>query len=183
MVDKRLGYSLLSLRNRGPCLANNKLDSSAFFFKSVINSFSWYKGEIMGSLLLFKKMFNMDQYVFEFIWILNSSFGRLEISSYVLSQSCILNSFAETLVSQLHWLFSMFLRRTLYVLILSWINDFILVFNHGGFLSSHNSWGIKNIQNRFIKSKDFVIYAFILFCLYLPILKLLQHFRSWWCSY
>ena len=37
----------------------------------------------MGSLLLFKTMFNMDQYVFEFIWILNSSFGRLEISSYV----------------------------------------------------------------------------------------------------
>ena len=39
----------------------------------------------------------------------------------------------------------MFLQRTLYVLIFTWINDFKLVLNHGGCLSSHtiNSWGIR----------------------------------------
>ena len=46
------------------------------------------------------------------------------------------------------WLFPMFSGRAISVLIFSWINDFILLLNHGGYLSLHtiSSWGIKSLS-------------------------------------
>ena len=41
--------------------------SPAFSLKFVISLFSWYRGDIQGIFLLFRKIFKMDQYVFELV--------------------------------------------------------------------------------------------------------------------
>ena len=58
------GRKFTSLLIREHCLAKNELNSSAFFLNSVTSSFSCNKEGIMGTFLLFKKVFNMDQYGF-----------------------------------------------------------------------------------------------------------------------
>ena len=49
------------------CFAKKELKSSAFSLKSVTKLFSWNNGGIRGIFLLFKKRFNRDQYVLEFL--------------------------------------------------------------------------------------------------------------------
>ena len=76
---------------------------------------------------------------FKFILTLSNLFANLE------SSITHFKRFYRDFSLSICWLFPMFLQRTLYVLIFSWINDFELVLNHGGCLSSHaiNSWDIR----------------------------------------
>ena len=57
----------LLLFNRVHWFAKKVLKSSAFSLKFVINLFSWNRGVIPGIFLLFRKVFKMDQYVFELV--------------------------------------------------------------------------------------------------------------------
>ena len=54
------------------------LKSSAFSLKFVINLFSWNRGGIQGIFLLFRKVFKMDQYVFELVAGLASLLANLD---------------------------------------------------------------------------------------------------------
>ena len=65
-IDFR-GYSdgIMPLLTKGVhCLG---LKTSAFRLKSVINLLSWKIGGITGVFLLFKNVFNMDQYVLRLV--------------------------------------------------------------------------------------------------------------------
>ena len=53
---------------RGHCSDKNELKSSAFSKKFVTNSFSWNNGGIRGTFLLFKKIFNRNQYGLKLLW-------------------------------------------------------------------------------------------------------------------
>ena len=55
----------------------------------------------MDTFLLFKKVFNMDQSGFQFLWTLSKLFANLSSScDYLRHLSSTSNGFAETLVSQ-----------------------------------------------------------------------------------
>ena len=71
-----LGKTLL-LFNRVHWFAKKVLKSSAFSLKFVINLFSWNRGGIQGIFLLFRKVFKMDQYVFELVEGLASLLANL----------------------------------------------------------------------------------------------------------
>ena len=47
--------------------AKNALKSLAFSLKPVTNLLSWNNSRIRGTFLLFKKRFNRDQFVLEFL--------------------------------------------------------------------------------------------------------------------
>ena len=108
----------------------------------MTNSISWNKGGIIGTFLLFKKVFSMNQYGFEFLWTLSSLFANLKwqlcFEPSIAHFKRLYRDFAETVL----------LRRIFYDLIFSWINNFILVLNHSGSLPSHtiNSWGMKLLR-------------------------------------
>ena len=59
--------SLLLFFIKEHCFAKNALKSLAFSLKPVTNLFSWNNGRIRGTFLLFKKRFNRDQFVLEFL--------------------------------------------------------------------------------------------------------------------
>ena len=71
---ERLIWNLVLFFITEHCFAKNALKSSlkSFSLKSVTNLFSWNNGEIRGISALFKKRFNRDQYVSEFLWMLVS---------------------------------------------------------------------------------------------------------------
>ena len=60
---KVVGRSLQVLI-REHCFAKKVLNISAFLLKSMINLFSCSNGEIRGIFLLFRNIFNIDQYDF-----------------------------------------------------------------------------------------------------------------------
>ena len=58
-----VGKTLLLLK-REHWFTKKWLNNSAFSLKSVTNLFSWKRGGMQGIFLLFKNVFNIDQYVF-----------------------------------------------------------------------------------------------------------------------
>ena len=60
------------------CLEKWELKILAFCVKSVINLLSWKTGGIMGIFLLFKNVFNMDQYVFGLVLGSKNLFATFE---------------------------------------------------------------------------------------------------------
>ena len=66
-----------------------------------MNSFSWNKGGIMGTFLLFEMVFNINWYGFEFLWTLSNLLISLEYYfCFESSITHVIEGFAETLVSQ-----------------------------------------------------------------------------------
>ena len=59
-----LGKTML-LFNKVHLFAKKVLKSSAFPLKFVINLFWWNRGGIQGFFILFRKVFKMEQYVFD----------------------------------------------------------------------------------------------------------------------
>ena len=65
---------LMLLIKGAHCLEKWELKISAFCLKSVINLLSWKIGGITGIFLLFKNVFNVDQYVLGLALVPNNFF-------------------------------------------------------------------------------------------------------------